>query len=98
MEPEFSDDDLEQLATERDFTMGLPAGLVKAYRKRYHGILAAKDERDLYAMNSWRLEKLKGSRQHQHSMRLNDQYRLIIEIIGAGSEKRIRIVGIEDYH
>jgi len=31
-------------------------------------------------------------------MRLNDQWRLILEIRGDGKEKLIHVVGIEDYH
>jgi plasmid maintenance system killer protein len=31
-------------------------------------------------------------------MRLNDQWRLIIEIEGKGTNKKLVVVGIEDYH
>lgn len=78
--------------------MGLAAPLVTAYRRRLQVIRAARDERDFYAMKSWRFEKLKGNRQHQHSMRLNNQFRLILELVGAGPSKQVRIVAIEDYH
>ena len=43
-------------------------------------------------------EKLKGARAHQRSIRLNDQWRLILEIEGKGDSKAIVIVSIEDYH
>lgn len=36
--------------------------------------------------------------QHQHSMRLNDQWRLIFELEGKKAAKVIAIVAIEDYH
>ncbi len=72
--------------------------MVKAFRLRMQGIRSAVDERDIRAMKSWRLEKLKGQRQHQHSVRLNRQYRLILEFIDAGGTKEVRIVSIEDYH
>jgi len=49
-------------------------------------------------MRSFRFEKLRGKRGHQYSMRLNDQWRLILEMRGKSSDKTIVIVGIEDYH
>lgn len=98
MEVEFADPDLDRLETDPSFNKGLSAGVVTAYRKRLQGIRSAPDERDFFAMKSWRFEKLKGKRQHQHSMRLNDQFRLILEMVGTGRDKRLRIVGIEDYH
>ena len=98
MEVEFASADLDRLETDPSFGMGLPAALVKAYRKRLQGIRSAPDERDFYAMKSWHFEKLKGARQHQHSMRLNDQFRLVLEFRGTGRDKRVCIVGIEDYH
>src|SRR5690242_7895424 len=98
MELEFASGELDRLDTDHDFSMGLPAGLVKAYRMRVQLLRAAKDERDIRAMKSWRLEKLKGKRQHQHSVRLNEKYRLILEFVGSEQDKRLRIVRIEDYH
>jgi proteic killer suppression protein len=59
---------------------------------------AATDERDLRAMKSMRFEKLKGARSHQFSLRLQDQWRLILEIEVQGSAKTLVIVEIEDYH
>ena len=49
-------------------------------------------------MRSLHFEKLKGGRRHQYSMRLNDQWRLILEMEGKGHEKILVIVAIEDYH
>ena len=61
-------------------------------------IRAAEDERAFYALKSLHFERLKGSRSDQHSMRLNDQWRLVVEIEGAGTEKIVLVVSIEDYH
>lgn len=77
---------------------GWPQGIVKSFRKRMQFIRAAADERDFYQMRSLRFERLKGGRKHQYSMRLNDQWRLILEFEGAGKDKTVVIVGIEDYH
>jgi len=98
MELEFARDDLDRLETDVAFEMGLPRSVVRAYRKRVQFIRAAQDERDLRAWKSLHLEKLKGARQHQYSIRLNEQFRLILEFVGDGPDKRLRIVGIEDYH
>lgn len=98
MDVEFADDDYDRLETDANFEMGFASGLVKAYRNRMQGIRSASDERDLYAMKSWRFERLKGNRQHQYSMRLNDQFRLVLEIVKDQGGKRLRIIGIEDYH
>jgi proteic killer suppression protein len=72
--------------------------MVKAYRKRLQVIRAALDERDLYAIKGNRFEKLKGGRAHQHSLRLNDQMRLIVEIKKSTPKNIIVIVAVEDYH
>ena len=95
----FDDNSLDRLETDPKFTAGRPPPIVKAYRKRMMQIRAANDERDFYNLRSLRFEKLEGKRKHQHSMRLNDQYRLLLELIKGSSEGTIiKIVGIEDYH
>jgi toxin HigB-1 len=98
MDVEFATDDLDRLETDPAFHMGLPPAVVKAYRRRLQGIRAAPDERDFYALKSLHFEKLRGQRRHQHSMRLNDQFRLILELVAIGPRKRVRIISVEDYH
>ena len=82
MDVQFADDDLDRLEKDRAFTMGLSPSLVKAYRKRLQAIRAVPDECQFYTNVSWHFEKLLGSREHQRSIRLNDQFRLIVELIG----------------
>ena len=102
MEVVFADDDLYRLETDPVFTGNQEQPIVKAFRKRMQQIRAAPDERDFYRLKSLRFEKLGGKRRYQHSMRLNDQYRLIVEFVKGNSatqsSKVIKIVGIEDYH
>ena len=98
MEVEFADESYEQLYTDVTSGSGYAPGIVTAYRKRIQFLKSANDERDLWAWRSLRFKKLKGNRGHQHSIRLNDQYRLIIEITDKLSDKIINIIGIEDYH
>ena len=97
MEVTFADDELERLEWDDTFRPRVPQGVVKSYREAMQHIRAAVDERDL-RYPGFGLEKLKGSRRGQHSMRLNDQYRLIIELPRRSAEKTIRVIQIEDYH
>jgi toxin HigB-1 len=98
LEVRFQDASLDKLETDASATGGYPASVVRAFRKRMQFIRAAPDERVFYQWKSLHFEKLKGDRSHQHSIRLNDQWRLIIEFEGEAPNKIILIVGIEDYH
>jgi len=71
-----------------------PTGIGRAYRKLMMSIRAAVDERDLYAMKSHRFKKW----EDKHSMRLNDQWRLILDIEKAEPKNVILVVSIRDYH
>ena len=90
---EFADDDLKRLERDRNFSAGLAVEIVRGFRKAMMSIRAAEDTRDLYR-GGLRTEKLKGPRSHHHSIRLNGQWRLIVEI----DDPKITIVKIEDYH
>lgn len=92
------DESLERLERDVKYAAGYSTALVRAFRKLMWFIRNATDERDLREKKSLHFEKLKGSREHQYSMRLNDQWRLIIEIEGKGTNKTLVVIGIEDYH
>lgn len=98
MEVEFGDSTLDQLETDPRFTGGFADVVVSAYRKRMQQIRAALDERDFYASKGMHFEKLKGKRSHQHSIKLNDQWRLIVELIGKGNEKIVHTVEISNHY
>lgn len=98
MEVEFDNDDLDRLETDAPFSAGLSNELVRAYRKRMQQIRAALDERDFYASKALHFEKLKGDRDGQYSIRLNRQWRLILELRGDHPCKIVGIVEIVDYH
>lgn len=98
MDVEHKNSDLERLETEPEFNGGYSQAIVRAFRKRMQAIRAAKDERDLYVLKSLHFEKLKGDRSHQRSLRLNDQWRLILEIEAGEPKNKAIIRGIEDYH
>lgn len=98
MEIELDDDELRRLAEDASFVGRWSKPIAKAYRKRLQQIMAARDERDLRFPGGNHFERLQGKRDHQHSMRLNDQWRLIMEIRCEDTRTIVRIVGIEDYH
>lgn len=98
MEFEIADSELEDMAYSGKYKGRWPDSIVKAYRKRVTLIKQAKNSMDLYALHSLCLEKLKGKRQHEHSIRLNNQYRLIVEFATRDKKETIIIKKIEDYH
>lgn len=94
----FNNDDLDRLEADGKYTAGYQPGVVKELRRRLQQIRAAPDERVLYSLRSLNFEKLKGKRDYQYSMRLNNQYRLILEFENEGSDKITKVTCIEDYH
>jgi len=98
MEVTFSNKHLDRLEADGSFESGYSADIVRAYRKKMQLIRAAADERDFYSLKSLNFERLKGDRQYQYSMRLNDQWRLILEFKGKGANKVVVVINIEDYH
>ena len=94
-----ADSDLQRLEEDPDFTAGLAENLVKAFRKRMDVIRDAPNENVIRAFKSYRFEKLKGDRRHHYfRSRLNDQFRLILEIEKGDRGNVLVIIGIEDYH
>lgn len=98
MEIEFKHHIYDQLEIEAKYTADFPTEVVSAYRKRIAFIRAAIDEREFYAMKSLHFEKLKGGRDGQYSMKLNKQWRLILEFKKKQNNKSVLVVSIEDYH
>jgi toxin HigB-1 len=98
MRADFKDENLRRVEVDPSTDCGHGQAATRAFRKRMQSIRAALDERDFYNQKSLHFEKLEGKRDHQRSMRLNDQWRLILEIVGDGPNKTVWIIGIEDYH
>ena len=74
-----------------------PSAVIDAFFDLMAVIDSAVDERDFYALKGLHYEKLKG-RDRQYSMRLNKQFRLLIEWGIDDIGKYLTIVSIEDYH
>jgi len=79
-------------------TVGHGDAVDRGFRKVMQVIRQALDERDLYAMKSLRCEKLEGHPDNVRSLRINKQWRLIVEIRGVSPNKNIGVLRVEDYH
>jgi proteic killer suppression protein len=98
MDVEFKDPSLDRLETDSVHSAEFGDAVVRAYRRRMQQIRAASDERTFYASRSVNFERLTRDRAGQYSMRLNDQWRLIIELRGEAPRKIVYVVEITDYH
>lgn len=73
---------------------GFPQDLVPSAERRLRAIANAVELSDLRSPPGNRLEALKGNRAGQHSIRINDQWRICFSWTEAGAED----VEIVDYH
>jgi proteic killer suppression protein len=95
----FDDDDLRRLYEDAAFVyQRMGADVIKAFRKKVGLVVAAADERDLRAVRSLRFEKLVGDREGQHSIRLNDQWRLVLRLDQTDTGRIVVIIEIVDYY
>jgi len=99
MRLEFDDDDLRRLYEEPDFVIKqFGSDLTKAYRKKVGFLIAAESELDLRNYKSLHYEKLSGDRAGQHSIRLNKQWRLLLQVQTDEQGRLLIIIEIIDYH
>lgn len=99
MKIEFADPSLKQLAEDSSTRSRLPHDVIRSFRKALMLIDAAVDQRDIRNIPGNRLEKLKGSRSHQYSIRLNKQWRLIVEFHHEDQRvTTVTVIEIVDYH
>ena len=98
MRIEFADAKLERLATDIRYTHGLGPEVVRAYRKALGFLSQCRDERDIRLIRGYRFKQLERERAHQSSIRLNDQFRLILELKRDSSGKALVVVDVVDYH
>lgn len=99
MKVRFLDPALERLETSNEGAGRWPAGVLKGFRKKMAFIRAMIDERDLRAMKSNHYEKMRGDREGQHSVRLNDQFRLFFTFEEDGDGTKVLVViEIDDPH
>ena len=84
----------EAIHRERRIPKGFPGGIAKVARRKLVQLNNAQRLGDLTAPPGNRLEVLKGSLAGKHSIRINDQWRIVFRWTGSGPEE----VEIADYH
>ena len=96
----FASKQLEKFYTTGQHSQKYKPEVVEAFFEVMQIIGAARDSRDLYALKSLRFEKLVGKRgkDEQRSLRLNDQYRLIVRLERDGEGHYVLIIELCDYH
>ena len=72
----------------------LPRNIQRVARRKLIYLDDAEDLHDLFVPPGNQLEKLKGDRKGQYSIRINDQWRICF----AWTNKRAENVEIDDYH
>ncbi|MEI8015433.1 MAG: type II toxin-antitoxin system RelE/ParE family toxin [Nitrospira sp.] len=98
MKIQFQDTRLALIRTDRAFETKLPFGIIKSCRDKLVILEAAPDERTLRNWKSLRYEKLKGDREGQRSIRINDQYRMIFTLDESQAPPILNILEVRDYH
>jgi proteic killer suppression protein len=94
----FADNRLALIETDQAAQTRLPVAVIQSARRKLNVIRAAPDERTLRNWKSLHYEKLKGDRDTQRSIRLNDQWRLVFELDDQSSPQRVIVIAVEDYH
>jgi len=90
----FADKRAEAIFEGRDPGKGFPPDLIRPARRKLIMLAEARELKDLRSPPANRLEALQGERAGQHSIRINDQFRLCFVWTGADAEQ----VEIADYH
>lgn len=94
----FADDALALIETDDAGATQFPVAVIKSARRKLTVLRAAINDRSLRNWKSLHYEKLRGNRDGQRSIRLNDQYRMIFELNEETEPQTITILTIEDYH
>ena len=94
----FRDDRLALVRTDRAAKTKLPFPVIKSAREKLIILEAAPNEQVLRNWRSLRYEKLKGDRQNQRSIRINNQWRMVFELDDHTEPPTINVLAIEDYH
>ncbi len=89
----FADKEAEKIFG-REFSRKLPNDIQRIARRKLEVLDAAESLNDLHVPPSNRLEKLKGERGGQYSVRVNNQWRICFEWRGDDAYE----VEIVDYH
>jgi proteic killer suppression protein len=86
----FKETVLERLDWDRVFTAGFPQPVVRAFRGRIQVIRAAPQEKALLQLTSLQIKRC-GNNGTQHSMRVTDEWQLIV-VFEDGEDGRVAMV------
>ncbi len=92
----FNDKRLERLYTNEEGVHKFPTLIVKRFFEAVATIAAASDTRDLFKLKGLRFKKLRRD-PALHSLRLNQQYRLLVTIPRDNDGQYILILKIDDH-
>jgi len=98
MEIVFADTSLAIIETDEAGATKLPIAVIRSARKKLVMLRAATDDRTLRNWKGLHYEKLKGDRDGQRSIRLNDRFRLVFILDNDADPKKVTVLAIEDYH
>lgn len=102
MDIKFKDKWLEKIesgsANELAHEVRLPLAVIKSAQKKLQFLRATTDEKTLLNWKSLHYEKLKGDMEGLSSIRLNDQWRMVLSVEAAVDGLSAVIVSIDDYH
>jgi len=90
----FKDKAAEAILADQPLPRGFPDNIARVARRKLVQLDAANELRDLAFPPGNRLEALRGDLAGRHSIRINDQYRIVFRWTDAGAED----VEIIDYH
>jgi toxin HigB-1 len=98
LEVEHADPDLERMETDAAFTAGFDAGIAKKFRYTMQIVRSVSKKNQLYQFKGLNLHQQPPPDTHQHSMRLNLKYRLIVEFSGEEPNEKIRTIEINNHY
>lgn len=98
MDVVFADPKLALVETEEAGKTKLPVSVIQSARRKLTVLRAAIDDRSLRNWKSLHYEKLKGDRDGLRSIRLNDQYRMVLSLDETTNPQTATVLAIEDYH
>lgn len=95
----FEDENLRRLYEDPDYVHPrLGSEVTRAFRKKVAYLEEAESEVDLRSYKALHLEKLRGNRSGQHSIRLNRQWRLIMRVQAEAGGRRLIIVEVVNHY
>jgi proteic killer suppression protein len=94
----FANDSLGLVETDDAGKTNLPASVIKVARRKLTVLRAAIDDHSLKNWKSLHHETLRGDREGQRGVRLNEKYRMVFELDEQHEPPTTTIIAIEDYH